>query len=252
MKGCNLQFSYQQQQLSTMTTFEFHQQSLKIEDLNLDGIESEYINVLIDNEEGCDSLGVFPFSPEVIKDFNERIVTLDNYEDQIDIYNYLMICDKGSNELAVKIAGQDKKNRSSKFLKFYNRFVSNKFYNRDELRNAIEKYCINKEECEIKHGFVELWDVSSVTDMRLMFHNSAFNGDISGWNVSNVTDMKFMFYNSKFNGYISAWDVSSVVNMSYMFCDSQFNRDISAWDVSSVTDKSYMFHGSVRYFKMGM
>jgi len=243
MKGCNLQFSYQQQQLSTMTTFEFHQQSLKIEDLNLDGIESEYINVLIDNEEGCDSLGVFPFSPEVIKDFNERIVTLDNYEDQIDIYNYLMICDKGSNELAVKIAGQDKKNRSSKFLKFYNR---------DELRNAIEKYCINKEECEIKHGFVELWDVSSVTDMRLMFHNSAFNGDISGWNVSNVTDMKFMFYNSKFNGDISAWDVSSVVNMSYMFCYSQFNRDISAWDVSSVTDMSYMFHGSVRYFKMGM
>ena len=216
--------------------------NVKITDLNLQGMESEYINVLIDNsygeEDNC--LYSFPFSRQIINDFNERIVTLDNYETQIDIYNYLMICDKGSKELAIRIAMLDKKNKNLNFIQFYNRFVNNKFYSRDELRNAIEKYCDNKQDCEIKHGFIELWDVSSVTDMSYMFCNSQFNRDISAWDVSNVTDMKFMFYNSEFNGDISAWDVSSVTNMSFMFHISQFNGDISDWDVSNVTNMSYI------------
>jgi len=219
------------------------QENLKITDLNLQGMESEYINVLIDNsygeEDNC--LYSFPFSRQIINDFNERIVTLNNYETQIDIYNYLMICDKGSKELAIRIAMLDKKNKNLNFIQFYNRFVNNKFYSRDELRNAIEKYCDNKQDCEIKHGFIELWDVSNVTDMSYMFCNSQFNRDISGWNVSNVTDMNSIFKNSMFNGDISAWDVSSVTNMSFMFHISQFNRDISGWNVSNVKDRSCLF-----------
>jgi len=39
-------------------------------------------------------------------------------------------------------------------------------------------------------------------------------GDISAWTVSSVADMRFMFYNSKFNGNISAWDVSNVNHIS--------------------------------------
>jgi len=217
--------------------------NVKITDLNLQGMESEYINVLIDNsygeEDNC--LYSFPFSRQIINDFNERIVTLNNYETQIDIYNYLMICDKGSKELAIRIAMLDKKNKNLNFIQFYNRFVNNKFYSRDELRNAIEKYCDNKQDCEIKHGFIELWDVSNVTDMSYMFCNSQFNRDISGWNVSNVTDMNSIFKNSMFNGDISAWDVSSVTNMSFMFHISQFNGDISGWNVSNVKDRSCLF-----------
>jgi len=219
------------------------QENLKITDLNLQGMESEYINVLIDNsygeEDNC--LYSFPFSRQIINDFNQRIVTLNNYETQIDIYNYLMICDKGSKELAIRIAMLDKKNKNLNFIQFYNRFVNNKFYSRDELRNAIEKYYDNKQDCEIKHGFIELWDVSSVTDMSYMFCNSQFNRDISAWDVSNVTDMKFMFYNSQFNGDISAWDVSNVTNMRYIFYGNVFIKDISGWNVSNVKDRSCLF-----------
>ena len=53
-------------------------------------------------------------------------------------------------------------------------------------------------------------DVSSVSDMRYMFHKSKFNGDISNWDVSNVRNMCGMFDSSKFKGDISKWDVSNV------------------------------------------
>ena len=221
--------------------------NVKITDLNLQGMESEYINVLIDNsygeEDNC--LYSFPFSRQIINDFNERIVTLDNYETQIDIYNYLIICDKGSKELAIRIALLDKKNKNLNFIQFYNRFVNNKFYSRDELRNAIEGYCINKQDCEIKHSFIELWDVSSVTDMSDLFYNIHFNGDISAWDVSSVTNMRFMFYNSEFNGDISGWNVNNVTDMNSIFKNSMFNGDISGWNVSNVTDMNSIFKNSM-------
>ena len=84
-------------------------------------------------------------------------------------------------------------------------------------------------------------DVSRVTNMRLMFYNSQFNGNISAWDVSNVTNMRFMFSDSQFNGDLSAWNVSNVTNMRFMFYDSQFNGDLSKWNVSNVTDMNYMF-----------
>jgi len=88
------------------------------------------------------------------------------------------------------------------------------------------------------------WNVSSVTDMSVMFGSSKFNGDISNWDVSSVTDMSAMFGSSKFNGDISNWNVSSVTNMSHMFNRSEFNGNLSNWDVSSVTDMSAMFGSS--------
>ena len=86
-------------------------------------------------------------------------------------------------------------------------------------------------------------DTELITDMRSMFHNSKFNGDISNWDVRNVTDMRYMFMNAKFNGDISNWDVKNVTNMRCMFDSSEFNGDISNWNVERVTDMKYMFYG---------
>ena len=60
-------------------------------------------------------------------------------------------------------------------------------------------------------------DTELITDMRSIFMNAKFNGDISNWNVENVTNMRFMFHNSKFNGDISNWNVGNVTDMYSMF-----------------------------------
>ena len=88
-------------------------------------------------------------------------------------------------------------------------------------------------------------DMSSVTDMSLMFNGaSSFNQDIGSWDVSKVTDMNFMFSGAaSFNQDIGDWDVSKVTNMNSMFSGARsFNQDISSWDVSQVTDMQRMFN----------
>jgi surface protein len=94
------------------------------------------------------------------------------------------------------------------------------------------------------NGDISEWDVSNVVTMCAMFRSSEFNGDISKWNVSKVQDMASMFESSKFDGNISNWDTSSVVSMMWMFRWSEFNQDISKWDVSNLIDISYMFFES--------
>ena len=91
-------------------------------------------------------------------------------------------------------------------------------------------------------------DMSSVTDMSLMFNGaSSFNQDIGGWDVSKVTNMESMFSNARsFNQDIGSWDVSKVTNMGSMFSNARsFNQDISSWDVSQVTNMGSMFSGVV-------
>ena len=63
------------------------------------------------------------------------------------------------------------------------------------------------------------WDVSSVTNMDLLFYNKAsFNGELSNWDVSSVTDMTYIFQQTTaFNRDISKWDVSHVKNIFGMF-----------------------------------
>ena len=88
-------------------------------------------------------------------------------------------------------------------------------------------------------------DMSSVTDMSLMFNGArSFNQDIGSWDVSKVTDMNFMFSGAaSFNQDIGDWDVSKVTNMNSMFSGARsFNQDIGSWDVSKVTDMRRMFN----------
>lgn len=92
-----------------------------------------------------------------------------------------------------------------------------------------------------------VWDVSSVTNMQLLFRMwdsqlgvsepyPQFNADISGWDVSSVTDMEEMFFGAAaFNQDISGWDTSSVTIMFGLFDGATaFNADITGWDVSSL------------------
>ena len=61
-------------------------------------------------------------------------------------------------------------------------------------------------------------NLSRVIDTYNMFAGAlSFNGNFSSWDVSSVTDMSLMFGKSEFNGDISGWDVSGVVSMSGMF-----------------------------------
>ncbi len=76
-----------------------------------------------------------------------------------------------------------------------------------------------------------------ITNMSYMFPSSNFNQNISHWDVSNVTDMRVMFYyNTSFNQDIGNWNVSEVTDMGDMLANaSSFNQDLSSWDVGKVT-----------------
>lgn len=120
---------------------------------------------------------------------------------------------------------------------FYNKYKPNqKWQLRALVQKNIKRYGPN---CDLNHI-----NVSRMTDMSALFHESDFDGDISKWDTSNVTDMSSMFFKCNFNGDISKWDVSKVTNMSFMFAEAQFNGDLSKWNVSNVTDMTFMFNGS--------
>ena len=97
---------------------------------------------------------------------------------------------------------------------------------------------------------INLWDVSSITNMQSMFQAASnFNDDISSWDVSNVTNMFAMFDSaSDFDQNIDSWDVSSVTNMSSMFANAiNFNQNLNSWNVSGVTTFNSTFANATSF-----
>ena len=62
-----------------------------------------------------------------------------------------------------------------------------------------------------KHGEINNWDVSKVTDMSEMFIGArSFNQPLNNWDVSKVTNMENMFYGAgSFKQPLNKWNVSN-------------------------------------------
>ncbi|GMI00434.1 hypothetical protein TrLO_g11373 [Triparma laevis f. longispina] len=135
---------------------------------------------------------------------------------------------------------------------------------REELKNAVDKWVVNRTEALIDYGApIGQWDVSEVDDMSEMFcgdevdcscgelckYFRLFDDDLSGWDVSKVTSTRSMFQDAfYFNQNLSKFDTSSVTDMGYMFQGTNaFNGDLSSFDTSSVTDMGYMFSNAFAF-----
>ena len=119
------------------------------------------------------------------------------------------------------------------------------FRSHDSLKDAVNLWCNNATLATRIYGHIRTWDVSRVTNMRLIFNDKFdFNDDISSWDVSRVTTMNHMFDNARaFNGNISGWDVSRVEEMYAMFNGAAaFNQDLSRWDLSANLGAAPMRH----------
>ena len=114
-----------------------------------------------------------------------------------------------------------------------------------KFQNINTKFVVNTED----QYLYTAWDVSSVTNMMLMFNRSKFYGNISNWNTSSVTNMMSMFSNNiSFNGNISNWNTSNVTNMMLMFSGNiSFNGNISNWNTSNVTNMNNMFEKAILF-----
>ena len=115
---------------------------------------------------------------------------------------------------------------------------------KEELQEAVNLWCIDKEVALTKYLHISSWNTSLITDMKNLFYGKDyFNDNISNWDVSSVTDMGGMFMHATiFNQPLNSWNVSSVTDMSIMFHGaSSFNQTIDSWDLSSVTEIGGMF-----------
>ena len=120
---------------------------------------------------------------------------------------------------------------------------------KEELQEAVDLWCKDKDEALNKYGHISIWDTSLITDMSFLFYEkNKFNDNINNWNTSNVSNMDGMFAKAyEFNKPLNKWNTSQVTNMSNMFYTAEsFNKPINNWNTSQVTDMSCMFFNTKR------
>ena len=98
-------------------------------------------------------------------------------------------------------------------------FVFFKPKTEQELQEAVNLWCENKEEALSIYGHISNWNTILITNMDSLFQEAYdFNDNINNWNVANVISMDRMFNGaSNFNQPLEKWDVSKVNIMSNMF-----------------------------------
>ena len=89
--------------------------------------------------------------------------------------------------------------------------------------------------CRVFNSPINNWDVSNVTEMRMMFVDAvAFNQPLDSWDTGNVTDMYAMFYSQARDYGYSNWQMA-------------FDQDISNWNFTGLSSSQ-----GLQYFGRGL
>mgnify|MGYP000114034850 CR=1 FL=1 len=138
-----------------------------------------------------DWLDEFGEEPEIDYDYvNDLInlnVTIENYSELIKLADYIQV--KNVDVLIDAIVQIKNIHCVTEFEDFYKLSPRLKPLTREELKEAIAYWVRDEVSCFMTYGYSSYWDVSSITDMNMMFSYNQFDGDISTWDDSKVTDM---------------------------------------------------------------
>ena len=79
-------------------------------------------------------------------------------------------------------------------LPIIDEFVRYTFKTNEELKQAVDEWCEDKENAIKKYGHISIWNTKYITDMSMLFYRQIFfNDNISYWDTSNVVNMRSMF-----------------------------------------------------------
>ena len=95
--------------------------------------------------------------------------------------------------------------------------------------------------------YIDLTNMTDLSNMALSNSNNYIGGDFSGWNTSNVTNMSKLFHMASLCTTLdlSSFNTSKVTRMESMFkeCNSLTELNLSSFNTSKVTNMSYIFAG---------
>ena len=101
---------------------------------------------------------------------------------------------------------------------------------------------------DVAGTYVAGWNVANVASLYKLFANTLITTiDLSSWNVSSVTDMAVLFGTSASlaTANLNGWDVSNVTNMNFMFAATAIGTvtGIENWQISQVNNfGDFMFN----------
>lgn len=125
--------------------------------------------------------------------------------------------------------------------------------NNDESPNkqATELRCLIKRFMDKRGNDCSLNDID-VSNLKSMydgfdgvFEGTKFNGDVSGWDVSGISNMRLMFFDCEYTGENGIFKVEKnnhITDMKEMFFCSKFNANIEDWKVNKYCAIDEMFY----------